>query len=115
MIKLKEGQKVIGEDGDVYLIEKGDILKESITENSTFSGYEVLLIGGGIGERRPKSVKQLKGLPFNETNTSMLFLDYTEALVKAKRMNKLLSPGEKKYYGLKWVIAEIADGVYTGV
>lgn len=27
MIKLKEGQKVIGEDGNTYLVEKGDLLE----------------------------------------------------------------------------------------
>jgi hypothetical protein len=34
MIKLKEGQKVIGEDGNTYLIEKGDLIESTLNEGS---------------------------------------------------------------------------------
>jgi hypothetical protein len=37
-----------------------------------------------------------------------------KAQEKAKRMNTYLSPGEKKYYGLKYVVAEVENGKYTG-
>jgi hypothetical protein len=30
MIKLKEGQKLIGEDGNTYLIERGDVIQEKL-------------------------------------------------------------------------------------
>lgn len=33
IIKLKEGQKVLDEKGNVYLIEKGDIVKESVSSD----------------------------------------------------------------------------------
>ena len=39
MIKLKEGQKVIAEDGSIYWIEKGDMLQEGHKYNSGFTGY----------------------------------------------------------------------------
>lgn len=33
MFKLKEGQKLIAEDGSVYEVEEGDILQEKISDN----------------------------------------------------------------------------------
>lgn len=68
MIKLKEGQKVIAENGDEYIIEKGDIiqtLKEgfsemiiksyedfiSVPKNKLFYVEDSIWVGGG-GHRR---------------------------------------------------------------
>lgn len=41
MIKLKEGQKVLGEDGNFYEIEKGDTLVESTLEEKNNDLYAV--------------------------------------------------------------------------
>jgi len=39
MIKLKEGQKVLDEDGNIYLIEKGDSLQEGSLQTKLFKKY----------------------------------------------------------------------------
>jgi hypothetical protein len=36
-----------------------------------------------------------------------VFSDKEEAKAKAKRMNKLLSPGEKKYYKMRYIVREV--------
>jgi len=46
MIKLKEGQKLIGEDGNTYLIEKGDVIQEKLLKeavnlwDNTYKSYD---------------------------------------------------------------------------
>jgi len=46
MIKLKEGQKVLAEDGSFYEIERGDILREGYKPNVTpLSSKELTIIG----------------------------------------------------------------------
>jgi len=52
--------------------------------------YLVYLKGGSIGQK--KSVKD-----FNNKD---------EAKAYAKRMNKQLTPGEKGYYGMKYVVIQ---------
>ena len=84
-----------------------------ITEADKLEGiqYTYVLFGGSIGDRIIRTLKILKGenvLGDNVYNTK------EEAQEKVKRMNKLLSPGEKKVYKLKYVVAELEDGVYTG-
>ena len=81
------------------------IIKES--ENGK---YAVVLLGGSIGEKRISSLKHLT----NEKVMDKELFSLDKAQEKAKRMNKLLSPGEKKYYGLKYVVAEVDNGKYTG-
>ncbi len=72
--------------------------------------YAKVLLGGSIGERSISNIRQLKG----EKQTGQIFSSKEEALVSAKQSNKNLSPGEKQYYNLKWVVAEIEDGFFTG-
>lgn len=81
------------------------IIKES--ENGK---YAVVLLGGSIGEKRISKIQQLTNKDIMDEE--LFSLD--KAKEKAKRMNKLLSPGEKKYYGLKYVVAEVDNGKYTG-
>ena len=72
--------------------------------------YSVVLLGGSIGEKRISKLQHLTG---EKVMDEKLF-SLDKAKEKAIRMNKLLSPGEKKYYGLKYVVAEVENGKYTG-
>ena len=72
--------------------------------------YAVVLLGGSIGEKRISKIQQLT----NKDIMDKELFSLDKAQEKAKRMNKLLSPGEKKYYGLKYVVAEVENGKYTG-
>jgi len=74
--------------------------------------YTVVLLGGSIGEKPIRSVKELEGKEV--INKKKIFNIPEEAKKYARQMNKYLSPGEKKYYGLKYVAAELKDGVFTG-
>lgn len=85
------------------------ILKEAILNENV--QYAKVLIGGSIGERALRSIRDLKNQPINR---EQIFDSKEEAKESAKRSNKNLSPGEKSYYGLKWVVAEVVDGVFTG-
>ena len=87
--------------------------KEIITEE-TDDGfqYATALKGGSIGERSIKSASDLKGMPV-KGNTSVK-ANKAEAKDEAKRRNKMLSPGEKGYYGLKYIVVQVQDGKYTG-
>ena len=72
--------------------------------------YAVVLLGGSIGDKRISSLKHLT----NEKIMDKELFSLDKAKEKAKRMNTYLSPGEKKYYGLKYVVAEVENGKYTG-
>lgn len=67
--------------------EKGDEEKEEVKE-----GASVIQKGGSIGEQPNRVVKT--------------FDTPDEAKEYAKRMNKNLSPGEKQYYGIKYVVVK---------
>ncbi len=43
MIKLKEGQKVLGEDGNLYLIEKGDLIESKLKESYNYEELDAVL------------------------------------------------------------------------
>ncbi len=75
--------------------------------------YTVIRLGGSIGSKSIRDKKQLKNKKY-EGDASNLFSTEQEALNKATRLNKSLSPGEKQYYKIKYVVAEIIDGKYTG-
>lgn len=73
--------------------------------------YTKVLLGGSIGSNSIKSVSELKGISFT-TGQKFKTSDICEDSCKIS--NKNLSPGEKKYYNLKWVCAEVINGKYTG-
>lgn len=73
--------------------------------------YTKVLLGGSIGERPVVNIRLLKG---EKAVGGVLFSSKKEALASAKQSNENLSPGEKNYYGLKWVVAEIKGGFFTG-
>lgn len=97
-----------------------EVFKEVYTENKIKSmriikeandnQFAVVLIGGSIGEKRVSRLNQLAGMKIMDSD----LFSINQAKEKANRMNKLLSPGEKKYYGLKYVVAEVENGKYTG-
>jgi len=75
MIKLKEGQKILGEDGNCYLIEKGDIIQERVpTTNEVY-----ILLKDWFKEQLDKGypVKSI-GRYLGTTTSSALFGAYTE-------------------------------------
>jgi hypothetical protein len=56
--------------------------------------FGVIHTGGSIGEK--------PHIPLHET-----FADKADAKAKAKRMNALLSAGEKKYYNIRYKVIEV--------
>ena len=74
--------------------------------------YATALKGGSIGERSIGGAYDLKGMQV-KGNTSVKDTK-AEAKEEAKRRNKMLSPGEKKYYGLKYIVVQVQDGKSTG-
>jgi hypothetical protein len=85
-----------------------DSIKESLTEGVD---YAVMLTGGSIGDKlRPRDAKGYVGMDVDKDEW-LLSLDNAKA--KAARMNKtVLSPGEKKHYGLKYVVVPVKDGKF---
>lgn len=79
--------------------------------NENVSGYSIVLLGGSLGEKPIRSVRDLKNIIYFKDED---LLTKEEAITKAKRLNDRLTPGEKKYYRLKYVIAEVIDGKFTG-
>jgi tetratricopeptide (TPR) repeat protein len=55
--------------------------------------FGVFQRGGSIGDKEPHAIKT--------------FADKQEALAMCKRYNNLLSPGEKAYYGMKYVVRNV--------
>lgn len=86
-----------------YLAEK-EILNEA-------ESYAVIRLGGSIGGKSIRSLRDVKGNPVDKKE--QLF-SKADAKAKAKRLNKSLSPGEKKYYGIKYVTAEVQNKKFTG-
>jgi hypothetical protein len=86
--------------------------RELVQEEEDEFQYATALKGGSIGEKNIRSASDLKGMSV-KGNTSVQFTK-DDAKAEAKRRNKSLSPGEKKYYGLKYFVVQVKDGKYTG-
>lgn len=85
-----------------------DQLKESLNEATE---YAVMLTGGSIGDKpRPKDPRGYVGV---EVSADERLYSKDDAKETAKRMNKDLSPGEKRYYGLKYVVVPVANGKFV--
>ena len=67
--------------------------KDNKIKNPKYKKFVVIRTGGSIGEQYNK---EMNGIP------SSSFESEKEAINKIGRMNKLLSPGEKKYYKIKY-------------
>jgi len=74
--------------------------------------FAVVLSGGSIGEKNIRNVRDLTGIKVPDGEN--IFEEYADAQAKMKRMNKLLTPGEKKYYKLRYIVAASKDSVFTG-
>ena len=86
-----------------------NFVKESNNVNEG-TDYAVMLIGGSIGDKpRPRDAKGYAGM---EVGADEELLSQDKAKEKAKRMNTNLSPGEKSYYGLKYVVVPTKDGKF---
>lgn len=72
--------------------------------------YAVMLIGGSVGDTpRPRDAKGYVG---TASTTEELYTK-EKAKEKADRMNKnILTPGEKKHYGLKYIVVPVKDGKF---
>jgi hypothetical protein len=81
-------------------------------ENIENTEFVVILKGGSIGERKVSSRAQLRGTDIEEGTT--IYFTKEDAKISAKDNNKYLSPSEKKYYGLRYIVCEIKDRKYTG-
>ena len=88
-------------------------LQESDESGSEGDGtsYAVVLLGGSIGEDRPRTLASLDGVEVRAKDT--LFDSIESAKAKAVRMNKLLTPGEKSYYKMKYVVVEVENGRFV--
>ena len=72
--------------------------------------YAVMLTGGSVGDKsRPRDAKGYVGMDVDKAEW-LMSLD--NAKEKAKRMNANLSPGEKKHYGLKYVVVPAKGGKF---
>lgn len=83
-------------------------IRESLNEATE---YAVMLTGGSIGDKpRPKDPRGYVGV---EVSADERLYSKDDAKETAKRMNKDLSPGEKRYYGLKYVVVPVANGKFV--
>ena len=89
----------------IYESEVNETLHEA-NEHANADGYAVMLTGGSIGEGRPKDAKGFAGQDVPAAEDVMSF---EQAEEKLKRMNKMLSPGEKQYYKLKYVLVPVKN------
>lgn len=99
--------------GKKFISAKFKGIRESLDEKLSLVGdvFDVVMLGGSIGEKPIRSLSQLKG---QDVISREIFVDKEEAKAYAKRRNKMLSPGEKKYYRIKYVVAAVSNGKYTG-
>lgn len=72
------------------------ILKENEDEISLNKPFAVIVIGGSIGQSRKNYIDKYKGYVTATFETPEEAKDY------AKRFRKLLSKGEKSYYGMNY-------------
>ena len=108
---LRENPVLGKVDDDIKTIAKGFkkmMMNESLVNENT--KYAVMLIGGSIGDTpRPRDAKGYAG---TASTTEDLYTK-DKAKEKADRMNKtVLTAGEKKHYGLKYVIVPVKDGKF---
>lgn len=87
-------------------------ITESFDINESASQYAVKMVGGSVGENRPRDAKGYKGqpVPKDEKLYDSLEAAKTEAKEKTKRH---FSPGERKHYGLKYVPVGVNDGKFV--
>lgn len=92
-----------------------DYLKKSgaeVNESDLYESleYAVVLTGGSIGDKpRPRDAKGYIGMDAGKEELYSL----DKATEKAKRMNNnVLTPGERKHYGLKYIVVPVKAGKF---
>lgn len=77
--------------------------------------YTVVLLNGSIADKNVRTIAQLKGVDATKTQkTDKVFKNIEAAREYRKIRNRQLSPGEKKYYGMKYAVVGIKDNKFTG-
>jgi len=85
------------------------LYEDFVNEINENSNYAVMLTGGSVGDKsRPRDAKGYIGI--DASKETLMSID--DAKAKAKRMNASMSPGEKKHYGLKYVVVPAKDGKF---
>lgn len=74
--------------------------------------YATVLKGGSIGGKNIRSPSDLKGMSVK--GNKYIKASKAEAKVDAARLNKSLSPGEKDYYKMKYIVVQVREDKYTG-
>lgn len=95
-----------------YKVEEGVLVKVEEAETEDIK-YVVVMLGGSIGEKSVRSKRDLKGEKIDK-EIHNLYDSREEAEIVKKRMNSHLSPGEKKYYGISYTVAEVINNKFTG-
>ena len=85
------------------------LYEDFVNEINENANYAVMLTGGSVGDKsRPRDAKGYVGI--DASKETLMSID--DAKAKAKRMNASMSPGEKKHYGLKYVVVTAKDGKF---
>lgn len=83
---------------------KNEVIKNELKESlysKVKEKFGVFRKGGSIGNKN------------NEENPVAEFDNEDDAKQKAKRLNALLSPGEKTYYGIKYYVKNLEESLYS--
>ena len=80
-------------------------VKEASDDVDTSKPFGVVSTGGSIGSNSGPNVIMGKG------RLVKTFDDEGDAKAYAKRMRKLLSPGEKKHYGMSYKFIELTPNI----
>ena len=90
-----------------------DGLDKVVSQQPLNEGPDQSLIGKWTVKRSGGSIGDKPSNPTAATvNPAMTFDSQEEAKELAKRRNKQLSPGEKKYYGIKYKAVQITEGYF---
>jgi|688.fasta_scaffold405025_1 hypothetical protein len=108
VLKLKDDK---GNEVKVNLgqFNHGGQINENESNVNEAEQYAVVLTGGSIGDKpRPRDARGYVGMDASGEE----LLTKEKASEKVKRMNKDLSPGEKKYYKLRYVVVPVKDNKF---
>jgi hypothetical protein len=110
--KVKVAKNVLKSNGMDVTKDMIAAIVQVLSEGVPTLQYDVVQTGGSVGEKAVRNIKELKGS--HPKHLSTVHNDIEAAKRSVKRMNKMLSPGEKKYYGIRYKLAVIENGKYTG-
>jgi len=99
---IKKNRK-LGKPTTGQVIDAGDSKKKDEAVERASEKWGVFLKGGSIGTRN------------NSTGKDIEPMSKADAQAKAKRMNKQLSPGEKKYYKMRYSARKLTGNMNEGI